>query len=378
MADEAALRNLRGRARAPHPRDAVGSGSIWFGGNVSRYYDSLLAGEKRKLRPQQIETLAVHRWLGARRSTTEHYKLVHSALARLPRAARVMDAGCGVGGAMLWLEQREPAWQLVGHTVSEEQHGWAERVCKQKVPPCRFTVQLRSYDAPMGSFNAIYSIEALIHSPDVGATLQAWSRHLEPGGAVAVIDDFLADHPPPTVLREPEIARALAAFRSGWLAVGLCSPARLAAAAAAAGLRLVENRNIGEEYQVVARNYRSLAPKLPNESEWKSHQGWFGSIARRILTVRGVVEYRLLVLAKVGAVPLPSRRRLGQIESRHMSGVGRSGGSRMACISPWYCCGQGVKLWDEMNATRTDSLSFLRLPRAIFGNYMENTMIDDG
>ena len=205
MADEAALRNLRGRARAPHPRDAVGSGSIWFGGNVSRYYDSLLAGEKRKLRPQQIETLAVHRWLGARRSTTEHYKLVHSALARLPRAARVMDAGCGVGGAMLWLEQREPAWQLVGHTVSEEQHGWAERVCKQKVPPCRFTVQLRSYDAPMGSFNAIYSIEALIHSPDVGATLQAWSRHLEPGGAVAVIDDFLADHPPPTVLREPEI-----------------------------------------------------------------------------------------------------------------------------------------------------------------------------
>ena len=30
-----------------------------------------------------------------------------------------------------------------------------------------------------------------------------------------------------------------------------------------------------------------------------------------------------------------------------------------------------MKLWDEMNATRTDSLSFLRLPRAIFGNYME-------
>ena len=91
--------------------------------------------------------------------------------------------------------QREPAWQLVGHTVSEEQHGWAERMCKQRVPPCRFTVQLRSYDAPMGTFAAIYSIEALIHSPDLGATLQAWSRHLEPGGAVVFGDLVIAVAP---------------------------------------------------------------------------------------------------------------------------------------------------------------------------------------
>ena len=78
----------------------------------------------------------------------------------------------------------------------------------------------------------------------------------------------------------------------------------LARIAAAEGLQLVVNRDIGSEYEVVARNYENNAGSfkawLNDPALFKEHQAFLGSFGRRILTVRGVMEYRLLVFRKSG------------------------------------------------------------------------------
>ena len=55
--------------------EARPGGSI--NGHIGKYYDSLFAVEKHRMRPEQAQSLAVHRWLGSNFSTVEHYRLLH-------------------------------------------------------------------------------------------------------------------------------------------------------------------------------------------------------------------------------------------------------------------------------------------------------------
>ena len=228
-----------------------------------------------------------------------------------------MDAGCGVGGAMLWLEKHEPSWRLEGFTLSPAQH---EYIRTKLAPSHRFTAHLRSYNEPASDspYDAIYSIEALVHTPSLRTTIAAWARHLQPDGTVVLIDDYLNEASPLAYINQsaggPEVGivegtteqirGALAAYRKYWLGVSFVSAEALARIAAAEGLQLVVNRDIGSEYEVVARNYQnnagSIKAWLNDPALFKKHQAFLGSFGRRILTVRGVMEYRLLVFRKSG------------------------------------------------------------------------------
>ena len=313
--------------------EARPGGSI--NGHIGKYYDSLFAVEKHRMRPELEQSLAVHRWLGSNFSTVEHYQLLHRELqrsfkttpggnvdkegaqqAQMRRPPLLMDAGCGVGGAMLWLERHEPSWRLEGYTLSTAQH---EYIRTELAPSHRFTAHLRSYDEPASDspYDAIYSIEALVHTPSLRTTIAAWARHLRLDGTVVLIDDYLNEASPLVYMNKSgggaegnaeghaegtteEIRGALAAYRKWWLGVSFVSPEALARIAAAEGLQLVVNRDIGSEYAVVPRNYGNFAGRLPDAASYKSHQGFLGSLGRRILTVRGVMEYRLLVFRKGG------------------------------------------------------------------------------
>ena len=99
----------------------------WFHGDLNEYYNKLERDEHAKRKPDVITSYAVHRWLGKppNHSTLVHYQLVraeiydhllrtHVSLAPSNESLRVFDAGCGLGAGLMWFEQNEPNFELVG------------------------------------------------------------------------------------------------------------------------------------------------------------------------------------------------------------------------------------------------------------------------
>ena len=353
--------------------------------------------------------------MGPKRSTLEHYSLIRTAiyelvLGELPSPSgtsastplRVFDAGCGLGAGLMWMEQHEPSWTMVGHTISEEQYKWITH----DLPEHQFTAKLHTYDEPLtggdakfDKFDAIYSIEAAIHSPNLAASIQAWSDALEPGGVIVLIDDFLSvgadrDHPDVDL------------FARSWLANSVHSTKEIANFGTKSDLKIVRDRDIGNEYEVIKLNYRNKVPELKDE-QGRAHQGWLGSKVRQRLTVQGIMTYRMVVLQKNGtgnkmsaakppmqsipaattsvgqsqtqsectAVPSTadaSTRGMDiEIDSVLMTGQGKDGGQKQECLSSWYCCDKGAEYWEDLETNRnTRKVGYLQLSKDLFGNYL--------
>jgi len=114
----------------------------------------------------------------------EAYRWVAQAGARL-----IADAGCGYGGFAVFVGGQAPMLSVDGYTLSDVQQAVARQVLA-RLQPAKSRVLLQSYDRLERQYDAVVAIESLAHSPNVGATLQHWARHLHPGGVVVVIDEL--------------------------------------------------------------------------------------------------------------------------------------------------------------------------------------------
>ena len=269
----------------------------WYDGDMNKYYNDLEKDHKRN--PNDINAYAVHRWMGPKRSTQIHYELIHESIQRRMKATfdnntveglNVLDAGCGLGSALMWMEKKEPSWKLTGRTLSEGQLEFINN----DLPKHNFDVQLGSFDDldEGATYDAIYSIEAMIHSYDIVKTLTAWSRHLHPEhGILVVIDDFLARG---ADKNDPEVDL----FARSWLANSLYTVSELDNIARKVGLELVESRDILTEFRVIELNYQNRIPNLSPQGN-RNHQGWMGSKYRQKLTVEGKLGYNLVTFQKI-------------------------------------------------------------------------------
>lgn len=348
----------------------------WFDGDLNAYYNSLEKDHNRN--PDNIASYAVHRWMGEKHTTETHYELIHDAIGRHHSKAKSalagFDGGCGLGSALMWMEKTSPQWKMTGHTISEEQH----KFITTKLPKHNFNVNLRSYNDLDKDFDLMYSIEALIHSPNVTETMQEWAKHLNEGGVIVIIDDFISVG---TDKEDPEVIE----FARSWLANSLFSPTELGSIGRKFGLHVVENRDLDAEFRINELNYKNKMPNLNPDNTKKTHQGWMGSKWRQLLTLKGKVTYNMLVMQKGGAkggkskgkcnaVPQKKEGDKGasytEITPQLMSGKGGGGGEKMACISGWYCCNKGTEWWENLNANRTDNTAFLKLDKELFGHYI--------
>ena len=323
----------------------------FFNGDLGKYYDHLTEDLKATYDVKDLETLAVHRWLGSPKSTETHYELIYAEIEKVlvvdpptNKPLRVLDAGCGVGGGLAWFAKKNPEWRLVGHTVSDEQYQFFQKVVKPAIhnfkPPSnstssrpvsqlfaeggnRVSVQLKSYDLLEGEgpFDVIFSIEAMIHSTNLERTLKAWTAQLasklaagpatrqldavvstasSPPSAIVIIDDFLS----PGVSKTDTDVQL---FHDAWLANVLLSSKEFAEIAMrCCRLQVVVDRDLTREFDINKKNYGNVAPDVPkvegdgakNQAEGKKaeHQGWLGAAMRKRLSVLGKLEYRLVVL----------------------------------------------------------------------------------
>jgi SAM-dependent methyltransferase len=259
--------------------------------SVRDYYDAntwkfLLAGRER----------AIHRELWApgvtsRREAAHHaHELVLDHLRS--GARRVLDLGCGVGTAALYLARRRPV-HVTGVTISPAQVRLAERFAARGGPvqgSVRFAVaDFTALPAELTGFDLAFAIEAFVHADPAVAFFEQAARALRPGGALVVVDDVRSSdrHDP-----------ALDDFRAGWHAPSVLSLAEHAALAARAGMTLVGSRDLspfqrlGRPRDRVIHAMAPLLRRLHGRSLWA--RSLAGGHALQHCHRAGLLEYRLL------------------------------------------------------------------------------------
>ncbi|KDN84649.1 class I SAM-dependent methyltransferase [Kitasatospora cheerisanensis] len=178
------------------------------------------------------------------RSQQALYRHVLDAL-RLPDAARLLEVGCGLGmGCALALAEYGAA-AVTGldiHPAQLRRAREAHAETLRREPDRLRFVQGAAEEIPLAEreFDAVLSVEAAQHFPDLTAFAAETFRVLRPGGRVAVTSFFTPDDSPG---RPEDLAELLLTFADG---LDIARPVgALANAFAAAGLTEVRTRSIG-------------------------------------------------------------------------------------------------------------------------------------
>jgi SAM-dependent methyltransferase len=144
---------------------------------------------------------------------------VMADLGEIEIEARVLDAGCGVGGSALWLARNRGA-RVVGLSLSRRQLEDAERRVRRAGLEARVSFHRADYTcAPFedGTFDVFWALESSCYAEDKPALAREAFRLLRPGGRLIVGDGFLRRWP----RCEPE-RREYGWFRRGLVLPELC------------------------------------------------------------------------------------------------------------------------------------------------------------
>ncbi|PKK83571.1 MAG: methyltransferase type 11 [candidate division Zixibacteria bacterium HGW-Zixibacteria-1] len=137
-------------------------------------------------------------YLATRKPDSEDVRLLDELVQRLPRGARVLDAGCGAGVPVAQYLSRY--FDVVGVDFAEAQL----QLARQLVPQAQFVCQdLTELSFPDATIDAICSYYAIIHIPrkEHEAILNDFYRLLKPSGLALLClgaddleDDIVEDY----------------------------------------------------------------------------------------------------------------------------------------------------------------------------------------
>lgn len=272
---------------------------------ISQYYDWLsrfhqfvqFIGHRGGFAP-----LTVHRLLESGREDVAPADVIHerilSAIGTL-RSPRVVDAGCGMGGTILYLHARLGG-EYDGLTLSRVQQARASREARRRGVSgvCRF--HLRDYDLPLetlvpGGVDLVIAIESLAHSKDPRRTIANLSAALRSGGRLLIVDDVPRD-----VIATDDVD--FAAFKTGWACERIATETALTTAMEHAGLTIERDEDLTP--LVKKRDPAELERLIKSNRRWRSVIGanragalvdsLHGGLMLERLYHRSLVRYRLI------------------------------------------------------------------------------------
>lgn len=113
-------------------------------------------------------------------------------LANVQSSDRILDAGCGVGGAAVFMN-RQKGVRVTGITLSQRQLATARALVLEKGLEEEVDFQLMDFTEtsfPAETFDVIWACESVCHAPDPLKFMQEAQRILKKGGRLVMFDFF--------------------------------------------------------------------------------------------------------------------------------------------------------------------------------------------
>ena len=108
----------------------------------------------------------------------------------VPSGSKVLDAGCGLGHVAAHLASK--GLRVHGVDIVNNHTRWARQYIRSRRLQKSVTISLLDYhnlsSFPDNTFDAVYTMETLVHATDAGKVLCEFYRILKPGGSLALYE----------------------------------------------------------------------------------------------------------------------------------------------------------------------------------------------
>jgi len=219
----------------------------------------------------------------------------------VPTHAHIADLGCGVGAGLFYIIPRlqKPA-PAFGITISPVQAKLGAQFAKQAGMSDQILFvegDFTSVPLATETLDAIYSVEAVVHTREPEKYFQEVSRLLRPGGKLILVDDYQATRP----LSHNE-TKWLKAYMDGWYVPGVMTVEQAVTFAEKNNLELIKNDDLTPNLHLrslpdlLARTLHFVGNHLPIKHAILPSM--LGSMALQQCLHRKVIEYRFLVFEK--------------------------------------------------------------------------------
>ncbi|RLD21025.1 MAG: hypothetical protein DRI71_09630 [Bacteroidetes bacterium] len=189
-------------------------------------------------------------FLEALTNTNKHL----AELANINKGNKVLDAGCGVGGAAIFLANKFNA-DVLGITLSDLQIKTAQgNARKHKVAALTKFKKLDYCNTGLnnGSFDVIWACESSSSAADKQQMVDEWFRLLKPGGKLVLSDFFRANE------KQSEKDQLLDKWVESWAMSPLITTNNLTGLLTSAGFTIHQTTDLtGNIYKTARRMYLS-------------------------------------------------------------------------------------------------------------------------
>ena len=171
-------------------------------------------------------------------------------MGNIPRGARIVDAGCGLGHSTLWLAEHFNA-RVTGITIVPRQVNTMQKfIAKNGIKNVDF-LEASYFDMPFedNSIDVVWSIEAVCHAQDKSQFYKEAYRVLKPGGKLLIGENLRTARP---LVQEKE-ALLMEIFNS-WAIPDLDTFEEHRSHAIGSGFKTFESKDVTANMMVSYRN----------------------------------------------------------------------------------------------------------------------------